>query len=82
MIKANIHDAKTHLSEYLSRLDTEGEILLCKRNIPVARIVPVESDPGSSSVERELGGAQLGVNLEAGFWDQLDEETLAAFSGE
>ncbi|MFW6228884.1 MAG: type II toxin-antitoxin system Phd/YefM family antitoxin, partial [Alkalispirochaeta sp.] len=41
MLLVNIHEAKTHLSEYLNRLDTEQEIVLCKRNVPVAVIRPV-----------------------------------------
>ena len=82
MIRANIHDAKTHLSKYLSRLDAEGEILLCRRNIPVARIVPVHTGKEPESIDRTLGGAELGVNLEVGFREPLDADTLSAFSGE
>ena len=79
MITANIHDAKTHLSEYLDRLDKEGEILLCKRNIPIARIIPVEK--GSAGFKRVLGGADLGVKLDARFWEPLDTELESAFAG-
>ncbi len=78
MITANIHDAKTHLSEYLELLAEEGEILLCKRNKPIARILPI---PQAPTTPRPLGGAGLGVDLDQGFWDPLDEDLEAAFNG-
>ncbi len=79
MITANIHDAKTHLSEYLDRLDTEGEILLCKRNIPIARILPVKK--GTGRLKRVLSGDGLAVVLDGRFREPLDPETEAAFAG-
>jgi antitoxin (DNA-binding transcriptional repressor) of toxin-antitoxin stability system len=41
MIKLNIHEAKTHLSRYLSRLAKGETITLCKRNVPIAEIRPI-----------------------------------------
>jgi len=80
MITANIHDAKTHLSEYLDRLDSEGEILLCRRNVPIARILPVGKS--AEIFKRVLGGAGLGVKLDGRFWEPLDTELETAFAGE
>ena len=45
MIKLNIHEAKTHLSKYLSKLKPGERILLCKRNQPVAEITPLPEVP-------------------------------------
>jgi len=80
MITANVHDAKTHLSEYLNQLEREGEIVLCRRNVPVARIVPIE--PARALFRRELGSAHLKAELGKDFWAALDDDLLSAFSGE
>ena len=41
MITLNIHQAKTHLSAYLAKLQKGETILLCKRNTPIAEIRPL-----------------------------------------
>ena len=38
MIRLNIHEAKTHLSKYLAKLEKGETILLCRRNEPIAEI--------------------------------------------
>jgi antitoxin (DNA-binding transcriptional repressor) of toxin-antitoxin stability system len=42
MIRLNIHEAKTHLSSYLSMIGKGETILLCKRNLPIAEIRPIQ----------------------------------------
>ena len=43
MKRVNIHQAKTHLSALILIVEKQGEhILLCRRNVPVAEIVPLE----------------------------------------
>ncbi len=43
MKRVNIHEAKTHLSALLTQVEQRSEhILICRYNIPVAEIVPVE----------------------------------------
>jgi len=42
MIRANTHNAKTHLFKYLSRLKEEEKIIICKHGVPIAEIVPGE----------------------------------------
>jgi hypothetical protein len=37
MIRLNIHEVKAHLSAYLDRLAKGETIILCRRNIPIAR---------------------------------------------
>ena len=54
MIKLNVHEAKTHLSRYLVKLE-EGEIIvLCRRNVPIAEIRGL----GKSTEERPIGLAK------------------------
>ena len=42
MKKANIAMVKEHLSSYITMVEKGEEIEVCKRNVPVARIVPVK----------------------------------------
>ena len=43
MKKVNIHEAKTHLSSLLAEVEQKGEhVLICRYNIPVAELSPVE----------------------------------------
>ena len=79
MIKLNIHEAKTHLSRYLARLEKGEVIVLCKRNTPIAeirRLPPVRTQP------RPLGLAKGTVRILPSFFDPLPADELAAFEGE
>ena len=50
MIKLNIHEAKTHLSKYLLKLEKGEKILLCKRNIPIAEIIPLPKENSNAQM--------------------------------
>jgi len=78
MIKLNIHEAKTHLSKYLSRLEQGEKILLCKRNIPIAEIVPLPKSGGSP---RPIGLAKGEFSVSPDFFAPLPEEIQNAFEG-
>ena len=43
MTKLNIHEAKTHLSRYLKKVQEGETIILCKNGEPVAQIIPLPS---------------------------------------
>ena len=48
MVRANIHEAKTHLSALIAAVEERGEvILLCRNGNPVAEIrqIPTFGDP-------------------------------------
>ena len=53
----NVHEAKTHLSRLLARVEAGEEITLARGGVPIARIVPIPA-------ERELAGP--------GAWKHLD----------
>ena len=38
----NVHEAKTHLSQLLERVNAGEEIIIAKSGKPVARLVPLE----------------------------------------
>lgn len=76
MIKLNIHEAKTHLSRYLPRLEAGETILLCRRNVPIAEIRPLA--PARRSI-RPIGLAKGLFELPEAFSGPLPEEIVAAF---
>ena len=41
---ANIAELKNNLSKFLSLVEQGEEVEICKRNVPVARIVPLSSE--------------------------------------
>lgn len=79
MIRLNIHEAKTHLSRYLSMIKKGQTILLCKRNEPIAEIRPF---PSPRSEKRPIGLAKGKFTVPPEFFEPLPEEVLQAFDGE
>ena len=74
----NMHEAKTRLSEVISRLRPGDRVVLCRRNRPVAEIRPL---PASSLEPRPVGlGKGLAV-IPPEFFEPLPEELLRAFEG-
>lgn len=45
MDTVNIHEAKTHLSRLIDRVEAGEEIVIAKRGKPVARLVPLQPVP-------------------------------------
>ena len=79
MIKLNVHEAKTHLSRYLKRLEEDGEVIvLCRRNVPVAEIRPLPAKPRGL---RPMGLAKGKLEVAPEFFEPLPEEILRAFEG-
>ncbi|MBN2553457.1 MAG: type II toxin-antitoxin system Phd/YefM family antitoxin [Spirochaetales bacterium] len=78
MIRLNIHEAKTHLSKYLSRVEQGEKILLCKRNIPIAEIVPIHRTRRSP---RPIGLAKGEFTLSRDFFAPLPQEIQDVFEG-
>jgi antitoxin (DNA-binding transcriptional repressor) of toxin-antitoxin stability system len=79
MIKLNVHEAKTHLSRYLSKLRMGETILLCKRNQPIAEIRPL---PSRRAQKRPIGLAKGQLTVSKEFFDPLPKELVQAFQGE
>lgn len=79
METVNIHQAKTHLSQLLSRVELGEEIVIANRGVPVAKLVPIASKldrRSSMGIDRAL------FQVPADFNDSLPAELLAAFEGE
>jgi antitoxin (DNA-binding transcriptional repressor) of toxin-antitoxin stability system len=79
MIKINVHEAKTHLSRYLERLERGETIILCKRNVPIAEIRPL---PRLRSSKRPIGLAKGKFRVPSAFFEPLPPELIDSFHGE
>jgi prevent-host-death family protein len=79
MKKINIHDAKTHLSQYLEEVEHGETVVVCRRNQPVAEIRPLAAHRHKP---RPLGLAKGKFAVPASFFEELPVETVALFGGE
>ena len=71
----NIHEAKTHLSRLLSRIERGEEIVIARAGRPIARLLPF----AASSTKRVLGGARSRVWIADDFDAPLPDNVLANF---
>lgn len=70
MKSVNIHQAKTHLSALLARVESGEEVLIAKAGRPIARLVPVQTP-----AQRELGwDSGLKFRIAEDFDEYLPEE--------
>ena len=80
MISVNIHQAKTHLSDYLARVEAGETIQLCRRNAPIAEIRPIPKAAAAAPVSaRPIGLAKGLFTLPPNFFDALPDDIVAAF---
>ena len=79
MIRLNVHEAKTHLSAYLDRLEKGEIIVLCRRNKPIAEIRAL---PPERSKPRPIGLDEGTFTVPPEFFEPLPESLLAHFQGE
>lgn len=50
MQTANIAEVKDHLSRFLALVEQGEEVAICKRNVPVARIIPMPAKKTNRTV--------------------------------
>ena len=72
----NIHDAKTHLSRLVERVETGEEIVIARAGRPVARLVPLEG----RTQPRQLGGWRDQVWMAPDF-DAPNADIIEDFEG-
>ena len=76
----NIHEAKAKLSEYLSAVESGETVVICRRNVPVAELVPIRQP---RKEPRPVGlASDADYEIPASFFDPLPDELLKAFNGE
>lgn len=78
MTRVNVHEAKTHLSRLLARIERGETIVLCRRNVPIAEIRPLS---GARDEPRPVGLARGKLSVTAGFFEPLPEDVLSGFEG-
>jgi len=74
-VEVNIHQAKTHLSRLLERVQLGEEITIMRANVPVAKLTAVSH----ASAKRELGWARGEFTVSEDFDDPLPPEIEEAF---
>ena len=79
MVRLNIHEAKTHLSRYLERVERGEVVVLCRHNRPIAEIRPIA---GVAAKARVFGVDRGKFTVGKQFFKPLPKEVLAGFSGE
>ena len=65
----NIHEAKTHLSRLIERVEQGEEITIMRANVPVAKLTAVTH----KGAKRELGWARGEIKLRDDFDDPMPE---------
>jgi prevent-host-death family protein len=74
----NVHRAKTHLSRFLDEVRAGAEIVLAKKGVPYAKLVPF-----SRGTKRPLGFVEINVQIpDSAFFDPLPDDVLALFEGQ
>ncbi len=75
MSTVNVHEAKTHLSRLLARVEAGEEIVIARSGKPVARLV---AHQGGRPVRR-FGSLEGRLTVDDSFFDPLPESELAAW---
>jgi prevent-host-death family protein len=79
MSSVTIHKAKTDLSKLIARVEAGEEIIIMRRDKPVAKLVATEAKPKI----RRVGGShpELAPIPDDFFFKPLDEEELRLWEG-
>lgn len=75
MTVVNIHEAKTHLSRLLARVQQGHEVLIAKAGRPIAKLVPATEVHGGRNLGIDRGRMRITRDFDA----PLPEDVLAAF---
>lgn len=78
-VRVNVHEAKTHLSKLLERVENGERIVVCRNGEPVVRLArwtPVRRRTGRGSWKDFLAGTEFGPG------QTTDEEILKAIYGD
>jgi prevent-host-death family protein len=77
MKSVNIHEAKTHLSRLVERVEAGEEIIIAKAGRPAARLVPIEG----ARKPVKIGGLKAPAPVPDDFNTMFEKEVEALFSG-
>ena len=77
MKSVNIHEAKTHLSRLVERVEAGEEIIIAKAGRPAARLVPIEG----ARKPVKVGGLKSRTQVPDDFNTMFEKEIEALFAG-
>jgi prevent-host-death family protein len=72
----NVHEAKTHLSRLLERVERGEEIVIARAGVPVARLVPMT---GATPKRRPLGRDKGKIWMSDDFDEPLPWQVFPGF---
>lgn len=75
-MKFNVHEAKTHFSKLLERVEKGETVAICRRNEPIAEIRSVQVK------KLRPVGTLPGFRVPDSFFEPLPEDLLRLFEGE
>jgi prevent-host-death family protein len=75
--KVTIHEAKTNLSRLIAEVEKGGEVVISRRDKPVARLVAV----GPAKKERKPGRFAGEFTIGPEFFEPLPEDELRLWEG-
>jgi prevent-host-death family protein len=76
--KLNVHEAKTHLSRYLDRVEAGETLILCRHNKPIAEVRPIKP----KAKKRRVFGIYEGFDIPPEAFEPLSEDELRLWEGE
>ena len=82
MISSNINEIKTHFSRFLAKVSNGETVIVCKRNVPIAEIKPIEALPNKKRPIGLAGKEYPNFIISDSFFDPLPDDIVAAFNGE
>jgi prevent-host-death family protein len=77
MTRVTIHEAKTNLSRLIEQVEKGGEVIISRRDKPVARLVPIEA----TRPERKPGRMKGLIDIGPEFFEPLPEGELRLWEG-
>jgi prevent-host-death family protein len=78
-MQVNVHQAKTQLSQLLAAVEAGEEVVIARRGVPVARMVPAGAPKGSGVVFGIWKDRLKGPMPD--FLEPMDEEDLRLWEG-
>lgn len=71
-----IHEAKTHLSRLIARVEAGEEIVLKRGAVPVAKLIPLNPPTSKRRTPGRFADPAVKGILDDGFWDPLPDDHL------
>ena len=65
MLEVNVHEAKTHLSRLLSRVEAGEQVTIARAGRPVAKLVPIDPAKGRRTPGRDVGRGRIADDFDA-----------------